>query len=257
MINQIYERFCNLAKEQYSGEEFMKITGMLFVAMQQELSGGEASTGEEDFGEFCKEEQNKLWTKAFTICNSYAEALQYLRTVDLEPADIEAGIKQVGDAQKNELFANFLIMERTNPKPVEKPQFMQGNQIKPFGSKVVQIEISEKDTLSMKIHIENYLKIRVLHHLGTRLATDSMKKRVTVHLVKEIPNYREFWMDKDQTPDGSGITKPLPHFLFGEYMDAVGHQENNVFVRQYLFDTRMTLENREELLKQFRSNSTN
>lgn len=253
MIEQIYERFARIVKEQYTAEEATKIAGMLYVAMQEEL-GGDIPLGE-DFSEFSKDEQLKLWTDAFKICNSYAEAIQYLRTAELEQKDIEEGIIQVDQAQKDELFANFIVIARANPKPIKKPQFTQGNKVR--GQKAVQIEINEKDTISMKLHIEKFLKMRMIKiGIGTP-SKEYLQKTVTVHLVKEIPNYREFWLFKDQTPDASGITKLKPIFLFGEYMDAVGHTGDDVFVRHFLFEERMTLKNREELLKQLRSTSPN
>jgi len=256
---QIYERFAAIVKEQYPADEAMKITGMLYVAMQESLGG--SIPLKDDFTDFDQEAQNVMWTEAFKICNSYADAIEYLRTTPLDEEDIQDGIKQVDKAQKDELFANFLIVARANPKPTNKPQFISEVK-KPDGKnalfekmahRAIQIEISEKDTTSMKLHIERHINRTAWNKIGFL----PERKYVTAHLVKEIPNYREFWAYKNQEPDGSGITLPKPIYLFSEYMDALGHKTGDVFVRQYLFETRMTLDNREELLKELRSTSPN
>jgi len=256
MIDRIYDRFNTIVSKGYSPEEANRILGMLYVAMQEELGGDVPLDGDDGYGDFAKAEQLNLWTKAFIICNGYADAIKYLHTADLEQEDIEDGIKQVDQAQKDELFANFIIVPRTKPVTISKPQFM----IKLFkeagesGDRVVHIEISEKDTISMKLHTERYLKY-ILKRKGAseELIRDILDaKRVTVHLIKELPNYREFWLDRGEditTVAGKEWKSTREKFLFGEYMDAIGHKEGDVFVRQYLFEERMTYKETKDTMK--------
>ncbi len=112
MIDRIYERFSKTVSTEFISPEANRILGMLYVAMQEELGGDVPLDGDD----FSKAEQLEQWTKAFTICNGYADAIKYLHTADLEQEDIEAAIKQVDQAQKDELFTNFIIIPRVVAK---------------------------------------------------------------------------------------------------------------------------------------------
>lgn len=252
-MEEIYEKFTAILKEHYEHNDVLRITGMLYVAMQQTL-GGDVPLND-GFSDFDKEEQFKLWAEAFKICNSYSDAIKFIAESSvgqLDAEEIKEGLMQVDEAQKSELFANFIVVARSNPKPTNKPHFVKELNKKPDSS-AKWIEISEKDIISMKFHIDRYLKETANRKLGFL----PQRHEITVHLIKEVPNYREFWAFKNQEPDGSGIERHRPVYLFSEYMDAIGHSSDDVFVRQYLFETRMTLNNREKLLKELRSTSPN
>lgn len=108
MTEEIYERFSKTVREHYDEQESFQITGMLFAAMSEVLS-----SHPKPLTEFEKEEQTKMWTEAFSICNTYADALQFIKTELTDDAkEFTDSIKQVGQAQKDELFSKFLILRR-------------------------------------------------------------------------------------------------------------------------------------------------